>query len=61
MSRRTAPIYPAYTFNQSRTWFNWVKLTAADVHGLREEPGFQGKPTHLLPLEKSTQPATNLY
>jgi hypothetical protein len=45
MSRRSAPIYPAYAFNESRTWFNWVKLTAVDVHGLREEPGFQGDTT----------------
>lgn len=42
MNRRSAPIYPAYTFSESRTWFNWAKLTAADLHGLREEPGFEG-------------------
>jgi hypothetical protein len=46
MNRRSATIYPVYTFNESRTWFNWVKLTAADVHGLKAESGFEGdKPT----------------
>ncbi len=35
-------IYPAYCFPASPTYDVWVKLTAADVHALREEPGFEG-------------------
>ena len=37
-----APIYPAYTFKRSPTWFKWVKLTSTDIHGLRVEPRFEG-------------------
>ena len=37
-----APIYPAYTFTASSTFSKWVKLTAADVHGLRTLPNFEG-------------------
>ncbi|KIW02007.1 uncharacterized protein PV09_06513 [Verruconis gallopava] len=43
MSKEPAPIYPAYAFKESPTWFTWVKLLAVDVHGLREEAGFQGQ------------------
>lgn len=35
-------IYPAYCFAASPTYNAWVKLTAADVHKLRQEPGYQG-------------------
>ena len=42
MSRRFAPIYPAYTFHESKTWHAWVKFTAADVFALKEKPGFEG-------------------
>jgi len=36
-------IYPAYTFRASPTFFTWVKLTAADIHQLRTEKGFEGR------------------
>ncbi|TID14694.1 hypothetical protein E2P81_ATG08650 [Venturia nashicola] len=36
-------IYPAYTFRASPTYFAWVKLTCADIHALRSEPGFEGQ------------------
>lgn len=36
-------IYPKRYFDASPTWFQWNKLTAADVHALREEPGFEGQ------------------
>ncbi|KAK3078635.1 hypothetical protein LTS18_007010 [Coniosporium uncinatum] len=39
------PIYPAYTFRSSPTYGAWVKLTAADVHTLRDEPAFAGQNT----------------
>jgi hypothetical protein len=48
MSNQNPPIYPSFTFSASPTWFAWVKLTAADVHGLRTEPAFEGK--HLHPI-----------
>lgn len=35
-------IYPAYCHNVSPTYWKWVKLTAADVHALRAERGFEG-------------------
>lgn len=35
-------IYPAYSFRASPTYFAWVKLTCADIHALRSEPGFEG-------------------
>ncbi|OCL07937.1 hypothetical protein AOQ84DRAFT_354732, partial [Glonium stellatum] len=37
------PIYPAYCFKSSPTYNAWVKLTAADVHRLRAEPGYEGQ------------------
>jgi hypothetical protein len=43
MNNQHHSIYPAYTFSASPTWFAWVKLTAADIHGLRTEPAFHGK------------------
>ncbi|RDI79347.1 hypothetical protein Vi05172_g10579 [Venturia inaequalis] len=36
-------IYPACTFHASPTYFAWVKLTCADIHALRSEPGFEGQ------------------
>jgi len=42
-SNTRAPIYPAYAFKRSPTWFKWVKLTSADIHALRVEPGFEGQ------------------
>ncbi|KAE9983601.1 hypothetical protein EG328_009769 [Venturia inaequalis] len=36
-------IYPACTFRASPTYFAWVKLTCADIHALRSEPGFEGQ------------------
>ncbi|KAK4503246.1 hypothetical protein PRZ48_006674 [Zasmidium cellare] len=36
-------IYPRRYFDESKTWFAWNKLTAADVYTLREEPGFEGQ------------------
>ncbi|TKA66587.1 hypothetical protein B0A49_08579 [Cryomyces minteri] len=44
--RASAPpahIYPAHCFTASPTYNAWVKLTAADVHALRAEPGFEGQ------------------
>ncbi|KAI9654448.1 MAG: hypothetical protein M1831_005414 [Alyxoria varia] len=38
-----ASIYPAFCFKASPTYNKWVKLTAADVHALRREPGFEGQ------------------
>ena len=35
-------IYPAYCFGASPTYNKWVKLTAADVQGLRTQSGFEG-------------------
>jgi len=51
MSRRAVKgpsheIYPAKYFDDSKTWFAWNNLTAADVFGLRTEPGFEGQNTY---------------
>ena len=45
LSRETArlPFYPAYCFQLSPTCNSWARLTIADVHGLKERPGFEGK------------------
>lgn len=37
-----APIYPAFYFRASKTFNDWAKLTARDVHRLRAIPEFQG-------------------
>ncbi|KAF2092653.1 hypothetical protein NA57DRAFT_69606 [Rhizodiscina lignyota] len=42
-TKATSPIYPAYCFAASPTYNAWVKLTAADVHALRYEPGYEGQ------------------
>ncbi|KAK4545977.1 hypothetical protein LTR36_002541 [Oleoguttula mirabilis] len=36
-------IYPRRYFEASPTWFAWNKLTAADIHALRTERGFEGQ------------------
>jgi hypothetical protein len=36
-------IYPKRYFDASPTWFQWNKLTAAAVHSLRQERGFEGQ------------------
>lgn len=36
-------IYPKRYFDVSPTWQQWNKLTAADVHALRTERGFEGQ------------------
>ncbi|CAK3880357.1 Hypothetical predicted protein [Lecanosticta acicola] len=36
-------IYPRRYFDKSPTWFQWNKLTVADVSNLRQEPGFEGQ------------------
>jgi len=36
-------IYPAKYFNSSPTYDHWCKLSAADIHALRQEPGFEGQ------------------
>ncbi|KAK5013713.1 hypothetical protein LTR60_003721, partial [Cryomyces antarcticus] len=44
--RSSAPpvhIYPAHCFTVSPTYNTWVKLTAAHIHALRAEPGFEGQ------------------
>ncbi|KAF2426610.1 hypothetical protein EJ08DRAFT_637864 [Tothia fuscella] len=43
MNKSLSPIFPAYTFRASPTYFAWVKLTAADVQKLRSERGFEGQ------------------
>lgn len=63
--RSSRKLYPAYCFPESPTYNAWVKLTAADVHGLREEPAFAG--IRCLSVEWATQhpnnphPGQNLY
>ncbi|CAD0113574.1 unnamed protein product, partial [Aureobasidium uvarum] len=37
------PVHNAKYFFASPTYNKWVKLTAADVHALREVPGFEGQ------------------
>ncbi|THX28231.1 hypothetical protein D6C77_02355 [Aureobasidium pullulans] len=39
----SAPVHNAKYFSASPTYNKWVKLTAADVHALREVPGFEGQ------------------
>jgi hypothetical protein len=39
---QAAPIHNAKYFFASPTYNKWVKLTAADIHALREIPGFEG-------------------
>ena len=41
-TRHENSIYPAYCFSRSPTFNTWVKLTCADIHQLRAEPGFEG-------------------
>lgn len=36
-------IYPKRYFDASPTWFQWNRITAADVHELREVNGFEGQ------------------
>ena len=48
MTTRTAishghQIYSKRYFDASLTWCEWNKLTAADVHALRKEQGFEGQ------------------
>ncbi|MCJ1472129.1 hypothetical protein MMC13_000776 [Lambiella insularis] len=38
--------YPAYCFSSSPTFNTWTKLTAADVHALKEREGFEGQKTY---------------
>ncbi|CAD0097762.1 unnamed protein product [Aureobasidium mustum] len=40
---QAAPVNNAKYFFASPTYNHWVKLTAADVHALREVPGFEGQ------------------
>ncbi|KAI4753010.1 hypothetical protein E4T52_14841 [Aureobasidium sp. EXF-3400] len=40
---QAAPIHNAKYFFVSPTYNKWVKLTAADIHALREIPGFEGQ------------------
>ncbi|KAI4720259.1 hypothetical protein E4T48_03463 [Aureobasidium sp. EXF-10727] len=40
---QAAPVHNAKYFFASPTYNKWVKLTAADVHALREMPGFEGQ------------------
>lgn len=37
------PIYPRRYFDLSPTWFAWNILSAADIHALRNERGFEGQ------------------
>lgn len=36
-------IYPKRYFDAAPTWFHWNKLTAAAIHALRHERGFEGQ------------------
>lgn len=36
-------LYPARYFDASPTWNQWNRLTAADIHALRQEAGFEGQ------------------
>ncbi|KAG9595256.1 hypothetical protein KCV04_g14776, partial [Aureobasidium melanogenum] len=40
---QAAPVHNAKYFFASPTYNKWVKLSAADVHALREVPGFEGQ------------------
>lgn len=40
-------IYPAFCNVDSPTFNKWVKLTAADVHGLRRDPAFESLSPYL--------------
>ena len=46
----SAPLtfYPAYCFSLSPTHSTWARLTAAQVHTLREQKGFEGNIQYLL-------------
>ena len=41
-ARASTPIYPAYCHAASPTLNKWVKLTAKDVHCLRQVRGYEG-------------------
>lgn len=47
----TLTFYPAYCFSLSPTHNTWARLTAAQVHALRERTGFEG--TRILFLNPS--------
>lgn len=36
--------YPSYCYLLSPTYNTWARLTAADVHALRERAGYEGMP-----------------
>ncbi|OAQ73903.1 endo-1,3-beta-glucanase Engl1 [Pochonia chlamydosporia 170] len=38
-----AVIYPRYCFHLSPTANSWCLVTASDIHGLRQHPGFEGE------------------
>ncbi|KAH0384258.1 hypothetical protein KCU92_g4627, partial [Aureobasidium melanogenum] len=52
---QAAPIHNAKYFYASPTYDKWVKLSAADVHALREVPGFEGN--HRLFALQSLEPS----
>jgi len=64
-SEASHPIYPAYTFFASPTYFAWVKTTAAIIHRLRSVRGFEGSPfcvlTLLAKLVNCPAPGQKLY
>ncbi len=47
--------YPSYCYPLSPTYNTWARLTAADVHALRERAGYEGI-YPVLPLDQ-TPPA----
>ena len=51
----TAPLtfYKAWCFDLSPTYNTWARLTAADVHALREREGFEGTVPNMLEKSKS--------
>lgn len=43
--------YPSYCYPLSPTYNTWVRLTAADVHALRERVGYEGTRPSSLPTK----------
>lgn len=55
--RPVPEVYPAYCYSRSPTFHKWVKLTAADVHALRQERGFEGECIRDDEAQKHLQPS----
>lgn len=53
--------YPAFCFKAAPTHFTWVKLSAADVHRLKRQPGFEGMPSSTTLMSHTSNPADQTY